>query len=297
MASWIKIECHIFDKLEVFQLANILDDTVYSVVGKCCKVWSWFDSNTTDGVTVIDTKLLLDHQVNTSGFCDAMVKVGWMEEDEKNIILPNYDRHNSQTAKDRALTSKRVSKLRKNVTPVTVDRYKNVTPVTDDRIHDRYIDKRREDKIREDIFISEKGENENNNILNYDGDRLTCNSKYPLIAIFYDAIRKYNNKYPIVTSNTGNTVAMLAQACEDNLRIVKELSKSDFQSIMEIQMSFGNNPVNFAQSPTPVKILNSIAINQIAYLKKQIASKPPEPPVKMWDGKTSIEIREGIGRG
>jgi hypothetical protein len=43
-----------------------------------------------------------------------MLNAGWMDKDDKNLFLPNYDRHNSQTAKDRALTAKRVSKHRKS---------------------------------------------------------------------------------------------------------------------------------------------------------------------------------------
>ena len=112
--SWIKLETHIFDKLEIFEIAEELNIDPDSVVGKCCRIWSWFDLNTTNGVTPCVTESLLDRYCGIKGFCNAMLKAGWMEKDDKNLYLPNFDRHNSQSAKDRALTAKRVSKHRKN---------------------------------------------------------------------------------------------------------------------------------------------------------------------------------------
>lgn len=112
--SWIKLETHIFDKLEIFEIAEELNIDPDSVVGKCCRIWSWFDLNTTNGVTPSVTESLLDRYCGIKGFCNAMLKAGWMEKDDKNLYLPNFDRHNSQSAKDRALTAKRVSKHRKN---------------------------------------------------------------------------------------------------------------------------------------------------------------------------------------
>lgn len=111
--AWIKLETHIFDKLEVFTIAEDLNIDADAVVGKLCRIWSWFDLNTVDGVTPSVTESLLDRYCGNAGFCKSMIKVGWMGKNEYGLFLPNYDRHNSQTAKDRALTAKRVSKHRK----------------------------------------------------------------------------------------------------------------------------------------------------------------------------------------
>jgi hypothetical protein len=112
--AWIKLETHIFDKVEVFSMAQELGIDPDSVVGKCARVWAWFDANTTDGVTKSVTTGLLDRYCGVTGFSKAMVNVGWMVLEDENLYLPNYDRHNSQTAKDRALGSLRAAKHRKN---------------------------------------------------------------------------------------------------------------------------------------------------------------------------------------
>ena len=112
--AWIKLETHIFDKVEVFSMAQELGIDPDSVVGKCARVWAWFDANTTDGVTKSVTTALLDRYCGVTGFSKAMVNVGWMVLEDENLYLPNYDRHNSQTAKDRALGSLRAAKHRKN---------------------------------------------------------------------------------------------------------------------------------------------------------------------------------------
>jgi hypothetical protein len=111
--AWIKLETHTFDKVEVFSMAQELGIDPDSVVGKCCRVWAWFDANTTDGITKSVTTALLDRYCGVTGFSKAMVNVGWMVIEDGDLFLPNYDRHNSQTAKDRALNAKRVAKSKK----------------------------------------------------------------------------------------------------------------------------------------------------------------------------------------
>ena len=145
--AWIKLETHIFDKLEIFEIAEDLGIDPDSVVGKCCRIWSWFDLNTIDGVTPSVTESLLDRYCGIAGFCKAMIKVGWMAKDSNGLSLPNYDRHNSQTAKNRALTAKRVSKHReKEISNAKCNAVGNDEPLV--KSLDRG-DKRRVDKIRD----------------------------------------------------------------------------------------------------------------------------------------------------
>lgn len=145
--AWIKLETHIFDKLEIFEIAEDLGIDPDSVVGKCCRVWSWFDLNTVDGVTSSVTESLLDRYCGIAGFCKSMIKVGWMSKDFNGLSLPNYDRHNSQTAKNRALTAKRVSKHReKEISNAECNAVGNAVPLV--KSLDRE-EKRREEKIKE----------------------------------------------------------------------------------------------------------------------------------------------------
>jgi hypothetical protein len=147
--AWIKLETHTFDKVEVFSMAQELNLDPDSVVGKCARVWAWFDANTTDGVTKSVTTALLDRYCGVSGFSKAMVNVGWMVLEGGNLYLPNYDRHNSQTAKDRALGSVRAAKHRKNKELQEKESNGNS--------NDKPLPKTKVEKIREDknIYTSE----------------------------------------------------------------------------------------------------------------------------------------------
>jgi len=141
--AWIKLETHIFDKLEVFTIAEDLGIDADAVVGKLCRIWSWFDLNTVNGVTPSVTESLLDRYCGIAGFCKSMIKVGWMGKNDSGLYLPNYDRHNSQTAKDRALTAKRVSKHRKReLSNAECNDLSNATPLASPLDRE---EKRRED--------------------------------------------------------------------------------------------------------------------------------------------------------
>lgn len=115
--DWIKFETATSEKQEVWAMAQSLSIDADAVVGKLLRVWAWFDQQTQEGnaignggsVTSSVTKALLDRRVGVSGFCDAMIQVGWMVDNEKGLALPNFDRHNGKTAKSRALTAKRVA--------------------------------------------------------------------------------------------------------------------------------------------------------------------------------------------
>jgi len=112
--SWIKLETHTFDKVEVYAIAQELGIDSDAVIGKCCRVWAWFDANTVDGVTLSVTSALLDRYCGVTGFTQAMINAGWMRDDGQLLMLPNYDRHNSKTAKSRALGAIRQSNFKSN---------------------------------------------------------------------------------------------------------------------------------------------------------------------------------------
>lgn len=112
--AWIKLETHTFSKLEVYTIAQKLGIDPDAVIGKCCRVWAWFDANTVDGVTPSVTKIILDRDCALTGFCEAMIETGWMHDDGVCVYLPHYDRHNSKTAKARALGAIRQSNFKSN---------------------------------------------------------------------------------------------------------------------------------------------------------------------------------------
>lgn len=110
--DWIKITKALPDKPEVWAIAQSLNIDPDAVTGKLLRVWAWFDDQTEDGNALSVTKLLLDRQVGINGFCDALEAVGWLEIYDNVITIPKFDRHNSATAKKRALTNERVIKSR-----------------------------------------------------------------------------------------------------------------------------------------------------------------------------------------
>ncbi len=107
--DWLKFEKATSDKPEVYAMADRLKIDPDAIVGKLLRVWGWFDSHTEAGNAPGVTCALLDRLASVSGFADAMLSVGWLSRAGDGFTLPNFDRHNGQTAKKRSLTSKRVA--------------------------------------------------------------------------------------------------------------------------------------------------------------------------------------------
>ena len=147
--AWIKFEVNTSDKPEVWYLANQLDIEPDAVVGKLLRIWAWFDEHTVDGNAPSVTEALLDAKVNYVGFCNEMINAGWMVRENGTISLPNFDRHNGKTAKNRGLTAKRVSKFKASNDKVTGD-FENGNDSSVSAALPR------EDKIREEKNINTK---------------------------------------------------------------------------------------------------------------------------------------------
>jgi len=122
--DWIKIEAATPSKPEVDAIAEALGATVNEVVGALVRLWIWADQQTIDGNATSVTKTAIDRHSGVTGFADALLSpsISWLQESETGgFRFPNFDRHNGQTAKTRALTSKRVAacKQRKGNAEVT----------------------------------------------------------------------------------------------------------------------------------------------------------------------------------
>jgi hypothetical protein len=145
--AWIKFETCTSDKPEVWQIAQSLDIDPDAVVGKLLRVWAWFDEQTEDGNAPSVTKALLDRNVGVTGFVTSMLQVGWMVEEDGQLSIPNFGRHNGDTAKKRALTAKRVSESRGNSKDVTQMKQNcNATSVTGALPREEKIREREEEK-------------------------------------------------------------------------------------------------------------------------------------------------------
>lgn len=110
--EWIKMRLDLAEDPAVIAMAAALDVDEDLVVGKLHRLWSWADRQSRDGHATGVTEKWIDRFIRFPGFAATMVAVGWLEIDKAGIRLPNFDRHNGETAKTRALGAKRQQKAR-----------------------------------------------------------------------------------------------------------------------------------------------------------------------------------------
>lgn len=110
---WIKIEQTLPDKPEIVSMAGMLRLDQDTVTGKLLRVWIWADANLTDGQCVPITAAFIDRLTNCRKFAHAMRSVGWLTGDDGALTFPGFDRHNGETAKERATIARRVDKHRR----------------------------------------------------------------------------------------------------------------------------------------------------------------------------------------
>jgi hypothetical protein len=113
--DWIKLQKDTPDKPEVLAIAARLGIDQDAVVGKLVRVWSWFDTHTTDGNALSVTFSFIDRLTGVTGFAEQVALVGWLEQKGHELTLPNFDFHNGETAKKRAMGKNRTEKHRSNV--------------------------------------------------------------------------------------------------------------------------------------------------------------------------------------
>lgn len=100
---FIKWEKGLVRKPEVIRIARALDATVYHAAACCMVVWEWAEDVTTDGYVAGISPADVSAAAGVPGIGEAMQEVGWMLAEGGGIIFPNWDRHNSDPSKQRAL--------------------------------------------------------------------------------------------------------------------------------------------------------------------------------------------------
>lgn len=123
--DWIKVEHATIDKPEVALFSELLGVPVAQGFGLLVMFWMWCDRNSRNGVVTHASRMSVDTITHTPGFSAALEAIGWGEFDDstRTMTLPNFTRHNENTAKTRALGQKRASTFREQ------DRYETVTRV------------------------------------------------------------------------------------------------------------------------------------------------------------------------
>ena len=126
--NWLPIRCDLHVDPAVIAIADATGTDEFSVVGRLVRLWSWANEQLPDGNAQGVTVAWIDRYLSCSGFASAMVKAGWLEQNEHGVAFPKFEVWNSQGAKIRKLTAERVKKHRAKgnaernadgVTPVT----------------------------------------------------------------------------------------------------------------------------------------------------------------------------------
>lgn len=112
--EWLKIEHHVAEKPEVLQIAMACEMDPDLVVGRLVKVWAWASRNCPAGGR---THISAFAHLNTIGgherFAESMVEAGWLKIKDTDLTFVNFDRHISQSAKERALNAANKAKHRR----------------------------------------------------------------------------------------------------------------------------------------------------------------------------------------
>lgn len=110
--DWIKMRCALPEDPAVLLMAAELAMDSYGVIGRLHRVWSWFDQQSRNGHAPVTLISHIDTLAGVTGFVDALKKARWLTVTNDEMVIPNFDRHNGQTAKQRALATKRKQKER-----------------------------------------------------------------------------------------------------------------------------------------------------------------------------------------
>ena len=106
--DWIKMRHDLPDDPAVIKLAEetaCVDES--HVVGVLHKLWSWADRQSRSGHAPGVTVSWLSRYLVVPGFTDCLQEVGWLRVTKSGIQLPRFGRHNSESAKKRALAARR----------------------------------------------------------------------------------------------------------------------------------------------------------------------------------------------
>jgi DNA-binding transcriptional regulator YiaG len=118
--DWIKWAKGLARKPEVVQIAIRLGLSRHAVAGLLMEVWEWADENVVLNLSGSEPddcpgcvpfegtpEQLISALTGVTGLADAMTAAGWLRCRSGSLVFPNFNRHNGNTAKSRALDSSR----------------------------------------------------------------------------------------------------------------------------------------------------------------------------------------------
>jgi hypothetical protein len=110
--DWIKMRTDLGSDPAVVRIRRATGVDADAVVGKLHRLWSWSDAHTADGYAAGLDAEWVDELAGCAGFAAAMQSAGWLKVDANGVRFVNFERHNGQPAKVRALRKTRMERLR-----------------------------------------------------------------------------------------------------------------------------------------------------------------------------------------
>ena len=107
--SWIKLQTSLPKSAKLLVLAEVLRVKRAEALGLAMEWFCWLDEQCTDGSTGM-TPRMVNEVIGHKRFADGLVAIGWAELDaEGRVCVVDFDAHNGQSAKTRAMTAKRMA--------------------------------------------------------------------------------------------------------------------------------------------------------------------------------------------
>lgn len=222
--EWIKLEHATEDKPEVLRMARRLKLDRDLVLGKLVRFWCWLDANCVDGVVdgVVSTDV--DALVSQDGFAAALEAVGWLECDDTHecIRIPNFDDHNSESAKKRALKGKRQTSWRRK-RDASVDGPVDAPPSTPASTRE---EKRREEKQPTTVSGEPSGSPDPPDVRKpVNGSRQVTEAGKRILALLNERTGRH---YQPVEANLRLICARIREYDEDTVRKVTQIKCYDW---------------------------------------------------------------------
>jgi hypothetical protein len=100
--SWIKMRTSLRTHPKVVRISSALKADILRTVGGLHALWSVLDEHADDGILAGYDCEIMDGVIGWPGFCEAVISVGWLISKDNQLIFPEFDTHNSKSAKRRA---------------------------------------------------------------------------------------------------------------------------------------------------------------------------------------------------
>ena len=112
--EWIKVRTNLWDDPRIGQLCELTGQGEAAVIGGLYWLWATADEHSADGQLHGMTVRTIDRKTGIAGLGQALVTIGWLNDNADGVTVARFDEHNGASAKTRAQTAKRVANHKSN---------------------------------------------------------------------------------------------------------------------------------------------------------------------------------------